>query len=140
MIVVDTNVILAGLVSSKGYSFRLLEKMLYRKVDYLMSLKLLSEYHQVLTRKENLRLIPLSFAEIETVLALVVQHGIYQEVYFRWRPNLQDEGDNFILELAIAGNAKSIVTFNKRDFEVAQLKFDLVIETPKEYFFRKGGV
>lgn len=138
MIVVDTNVVLAGLISSKGYSFRLLEKMIDRKISYLMSLKLLSEYHQVLTRQENLRRIPLSLSEIEALLALIVQNGTYQEVYYRWRPNLPDENDNFILELAIAGGAESLITFNKKDFLKTQLKFDLLVETPKEYFKRRN--
>jgi hypothetical protein len=30
----------------------------------------------------------------------------------RWRPNLRDEGDNHLVELAIAGGAEAIVTYN----------------------------
>ena len=137
MIVVDTNVLVAGMASSKGYSFRLLERMLNEKIDYLMSLKLLSEYWSVLTRHENMQRFPLSLSEIETVLALLVQNATYQEVYYRWRPNLKDENDNFILELAVAGHAEGIVTFNKKDFESTELKFDLFVKTPRE--FMKGG-
>jgi uncharacterized protein len=36
-----------------------------------------------------------------------------------WRPNLPDAGDDHIMELAIAGNAAAIVTFNTRDFREA---------------------
>ena len=28
------------------------------------------------------------------------------EVFFAWRPNLPDEADNHLVELAVAGNAK----------------------------------
>ena len=133
MIVVDTNVLVAGLASSKGYSFRLLEKMLVGELDYLMSLKLFSEYHEVLTRHENMKLFPLSLSEIETVLAMVAQNATYQEVYYRWRPNLKDENDNFIVELAIAGHAEGVVTFNKKDFLLTELKLDLFVKTPREF-------
>jgi hypothetical protein len=45
------------------------------------------------------------------------------EIYFSWRPNLPDEGDNHIVELAVAGGAEMIVTNNVRDFRRAQLRF-----------------
>ena len=133
MIVVDTNVLVAGLASSKGYSFRLLEKMLKGEFEYLMSLKLFSEYREVLTRHENMTLFPLSLSEIETVLAMIVQNATYQEVYYRWRPNLKDENDNFIVELAIAGHAEGVVTFNKKDFLLTELKLDFFVKTPREF-------
>jgi predicted nucleic acid-binding protein len=41
-----------------------------------------------------------------------------------WRPNLRDEGDNFLIELALAGNSQTIVTNNVKDLQAAELKFD----------------
>ena len=34
-----------------------------------------------------------------------------------------DEGDNYLIELAIAGNAEILVTHNIKDFQQSQLKF-----------------
>ncbi|QQR80532.1 MAG: putative toxin-antitoxin system toxin component, PIN family [Deltaproteobacteria bacterium] len=138
MVVVDTNVLLAALITSKGWSFRLLEKMLNHDIEYLVSLKLISEYWSVVTRHENMKKIPLSLNEIEALLAIIAQNGIYQDVYYRWRPNLSDESDNFILELAIAGQADSIVTFNRKDFEIAELKFDLSILSPRDFLQKRS--
>ena len=55
------------------------------------------------------------------------------EVYFSWRPNLPDEGDNHIVELAVAGGAEIIVTHNVRDFRRPELRFPgLRAITPRE--------
>ena len=54
------------------------------------------------------------------------------QVYYLWRPNLRDEGDNHIVELAVAGGASAIVTNNVADFRGAELRFpDVQILTPK---------
>lgn len=47
---------------------------------------------------------------------------------------LEDEGDNFLIELAVAGNSKYIVTNNIKDLCGAELKFpELNIITPKHF-------
>jgi len=56
----------------------------------------------------------------------------------RWRPNLRDEGDNHIIELAIAGGAETIITWNKKDFRNSDLVLpDIRIVTPPEYLLEK---
>jgi predicted nucleic acid-binding protein len=44
-------------------------------------------------------------------------------VYYLWHPNLRDEGDNHVFELAGAGGAEAIVTTNVGDFRSAELRF-----------------
>ena len=44
-------------------------------------------------------------------------------MYYSWRPNLRDEGDNHLIELAVAGGADMIVTNSVRDFRGAELRF-----------------
>ena len=52
-------------------------------------------------------------------------------VYYLWRPNLPDEADNHVVELAVAGRAEVIVTYNTRDFERTELHFPgLRVVTP----------
>ena len=54
-------------------------------------------------------------------------------IYYLWRPNLKDEGDNFLIELAVAGNAEIIVTNNVKDLGSAKLSFEnLQIYKPEE--------
>jgi predicted nucleic acid-binding protein len=44
-------------------------------------------------------------------------------IYYSWRPNLKDEADNHLIELAVAGNAHFIATNNIRDFQNSELLF-----------------
>ncbi len=52
---------------------------------------------------------------------------------YLWRPNLKDEADNHLIELAIAARASFIITNNVSDFANAELKrigFEVV--TPEQ--------
>ena len=54
-------------------------------------------------------------------------------IYYLWRPNLKDEADNHLIELAIAGNARILATKNIKDFQNAELLFpELSILKPEE--------
>ena len=56
------------------------------------------------------------------------------QIHYLWRPNLKDEGDNFLIELAVAGNAESIITNNLKDLRNAELQFDgLRVLAPEDY-------
>ena len=55
------------------------------------------------------------------------------EVYYAWRPNLPDEADNHLIELAVAARADAIVTRNLRDLGAGALRFPAVrILTPEQ--------
>jgi predicted nucleic acid-binding protein len=56
------------------------------------------------------------------------------QIWFLWRPNLPDQGDNHIAELAIAGNAAVLVTFNVKDFLPAKFAAaGMELLTPAQY-------
>ncbi len=58
----------------------------------------------------------------------------WTRVYYSWRPNLRDEGDNHLIELAVAGGSKIIITNNVKDFKQSDLSFpEISILTPREY-------
>jgi predicted nucleic acid-binding protein len=77
----------------------------------------------VIKRAEILDRCPLDASEIEELLAALVSVTEWVPIYYSWRPNLKDEGDNHVIELAIAGNAQVVVTNNIRDFQGAELLF-----------------
>jgi predicted nucleic acid-binding protein len=61
-------------------------------------------------------------------------------IHYLWRPNLPDEADNHILELAVAAGAEALVTANVRDFGRAELLFPNVrVATPGDLFMWRRG-
>ena len=132
-IVIDTSVFISALISSKGASRELLRQCLLLKYQPLMSNALFCEYEQVTSREEVLRSCPLSIEEIQILLASFMNVCEWTRIYYLWRPNLIDEADNHLIELAIAGNAKIIATNNIKDFKQTQLVFpEILILKPGE--------
>jgi len=76
----------------------------------------------------------LSGPERRELLAAFLSVCEWTHVYFSWRPNLRDEGDNHIVELAVAGGAAMIVTNNVSDFRESELRFQgLRVLKPSEF-------
>ena len=123
----DTNVIVAALRSRHGASNALLRRALQGELPVVVHQKLVLEYRDVLSRPEILAATQLSFDEIELVLAHLVAVATEIDVRSLWRPNLRDEGDNFVLEIAVAAWPCTIVTHNISDFAHAELRFPQVV-------------
>jgi len=129
-IVLDTNVLVAALRSGGGSSRQVLRLCLEGKMEPLMGLKLFLECEDVLERKGLFEESALSHGERRAVFAAFLRQCRWTEVYFLWRPNLPDEGDNHLVELAVAGGAEMLVTHNARDFLGELLMPGLAVVTP----------
>ncbi|TPW17202.1 MAG: hypothetical protein FD130_751 [Halothiobacillaceae bacterium] len=81
------------------------------------------EYEDVSQRKRVLNKCPLTSDEIRELLNAFYSVCSWIPIYYLWRPNLTDEGDNFLIELALAGNATHIITNNIADLINAELNF-----------------
>ena len=127
MIVVDTNVIIAGARSKKGASYRILSAMIEKRLDFLISVPLFLEYDEVIKRPGVVS--NLSIAEIDQILNALAAYGRKPRIFYLWRPTLPDLNDDMVLELAIAGSATTIITDNTKDFGAA-LQFGIEIQTP----------
>ena len=132
-IVLDTNVLFQAIHSEKGASHKILPLIRSGKLTLLISTAVLTEYEEVL--KRNSRELNLTKENIDDLLVYFAYIGKKIIPRYLWRPNLQDEGDNIFVELALNGNADWLITQNISDFKNnAELKsYELKIDTPSNF-------
>lgn len=137
-VVIDTSVLISALIGKTGPAREVIRHCLLGKLTPLISTTLFLEYEAVSKRKKIKQLCPLSEAEVTELLTAFFSVCEWVQIHYLWRPNLQDEGDNFLIELAVAGNADTIITNNVKDLRNAELKFDgLAVLAPEDYL--RGG-
>lgn len=129
-IVIDSNVFISALRSSLGASYRLLSLIGTGRFEIFISVPLIIEYEDVAKRQS--RQIGLNYNEIDEVIDYICKVGNHQTIFFLWRPLLKDPKDDLVLELAVEANCDYIVTFNKRDFEGAEM-FNVKVISPGEF-------
>ena len=120
--VIDTNVFV-GACLGRGAASDVVRACLRGAVQPLMGAALMAEYEDVLARESLMAGSRLSLEERDELLDIFIARCEWTRVYFVWRPNLPDEADNHLIELAVAGAASFVVTRNLRDLNRAELKF-----------------
>jgi predicted nucleic acid-binding protein len=130
--VLDTDVLVAAVRSDRGASRILLTAALEQRYPTLASVPLMLQYESVLTRAEHLAAAGISAADVEVLLDAIALVAEPIRISYLWRPLLPDPGDDLVVETAVNGRAKLIVTFNRRDFEPATVRFGLEVMTPAE--------
>ena len=113
-VLVDTNVLFAGLYSATGASHQILRLIEQGRLTPVLSTTLVFEYEEVL--KRNQKTLDLSDRAVDDVLDAFCRHGEERRVHFLWRPQLTDPKDDHVLELAVAAGGVDIVTHNVADF------------------------
>jgi putative PIN family toxin of toxin-antitoxin system len=132
-IVVDTNVFVGACLGA-GASNVIVGACLEDRFVAIMGNALFAEYEDVLSRDALFAKSRLNRKEREELFDIFSAHCEWIRVYYQWRPNLKDEADNHLIELAVAGNAKCIVTRNMKDFATGQLAFPHIkILTPEAF-------
>jgi putative PIN family toxin of toxin-antitoxin system len=134
-IVLDTSVLIAGLRSQNGASFRLLQLLGKEQFQTVISVPLVLEYESVIRRQA--RVIGLTYSDINDVLDYLCKISEHRKVYYLWRPFLRDPGDDSVLELAVEAEAGFIVTHNLKDFSGVE-QFGINFVSPQA-FLRKIG-
>ena len=130
-VVLDTNLIVAALLGG-GFSVRAILRGTHSgHYQPLMGAALYAEYSDVASRTQLFTGSALTAIERVEVMDALFSVRRWVEIYYLWRPNLPDERDNHLIELALAGGASAIITRNICDVARGELKFpDLHILTP----------
>jgi len=133
--VLDTNVLVAALLhgAGAGAGRAVLRACLRGHYQPVLGPALLAEYEDVLGRPALFSRSALSAQERTEVFDGLISRCRWVEVFYAWRPNLPDEADNHLVELAVAAQADVIVTRNLRDVARGELKFPMLrVLTPAQ--------
>lgn len=127
-VVIDTNVIVSGLINQNGYPGQIVDAVLSRKVSVLYDDRILSEYHEVLTRPK----FRLTSSEVDAFLYLIEKFG----EYFSGQSldvTLPDKTDLPFLEVAVAGFADALITGNAKHFKPRRGHHNVKVMSPAEF-------
>ena len=130
-IVLDTNVVVASLISN-GIPFKIINELAFEnKVTVCISGPIFEEYVEVLSRPK-FSVFKDFKSRAETFITKI------QEVAVKYSPDIKlnvisDEADNRFLELSVYAKADYLITGNTNDF--TEDKYENVdIVTPREYW------
>ena len=140
--VIDTNVVLSALFSKNGASHQLLHWLFQQEQQVnVVSIPLVLEYEDVLTRLENLNRYPhFTKNEIGLFINDICAVSRHQNIYYLWRPFLPDPKDDMVLETAFNGNADYIITHNVRDFRNVPETFSIQPISPGNFLSATGKI
>jgi uncharacterized protein len=122
-IVLDTNVLISGVLNPRGAPGSILSAVLNKSVNVLFDDRILTEYREVLQRPK------FQFPDdyIETLLEFMEFEGVYV-VAGPSSATLPDSDDLPFYEVAVAGGADYLVTENDRHFPV-----DRMVVSPRAF-------
>jgi uncharacterized protein len=133
-IVLDTNVLVSGLLRSESTPGRILDQVVENAVSLCYDERILSEYREVLTRER----FGFSRESVAALLQHVTVHG-HLVVTPPMPAALPDPDDQPFLEVALASKAACLVTGNLRHFP-AYLRQGVRVLSPAEFLgFLKQG-
>jgi putative PIN family toxin of toxin-antitoxin system len=129
-IVLDTNVLVSGLLNPEGNPGRVLDLFLAGEITLLVDDRILAEYRAVLPRPKfgfdaGDIVDVIDQIEAESVRVMASPLGI----------SLPDETDLPFLEVALAGEAQTLVTGNARHFKLPK-GASLAVESPARFVRR----
>ena len=126
-IVLDTNVIISGLLNPLGTPGQIVRWVTAGKLTLCFDVRILTEYRAVLPRSKFEFHPELSAAILEKV-----EYGGMSVDSMPLRTRLPDESDEPFLEVALAGGAECLVTGNLKHFPVDRRQ-GMKVVSPAEF-------
>jgi len=108
-VVIDTNILVSGLIKPTGIAGRVLHRLRMEQFSLVYSDSTLAELARVLSRPQIQNKYNITNNDVRTVLQLIILRG--EEVAPTERINVcRDVRDNIFLEVAIAGQVDALVS------------------------------
>ena len=134
-VIIDTNILINVILSpnKNSASFKVLELCLEYQLLPQIGAALFAEYEDLTNRNEIVLKSPYTSREIDEILDGFLSVCTWKKIHYLWRPNLRDEADNHLIDLAVASNAKWIISQNIKDLHSGDLKFNFKSVTPEQF-------
>jgi len=132
-VVVDTNVVVAGLLSPFGSPGEVVRMIASGSLSLCYDARIITEYAQVLSRPK----FPFSQEHIEAILDQVKASGAVVAAD-PLSIHLPDQSDEPFLEVAVSGHAQCLITGNLKHYPVP-LRQGIQVLSPAEFldFYRR---
>jgi putative PIN family toxin of toxin-antitoxin system len=119
LFIVDTNVLVAGLISSQPDSptVKIVNAMLEGQLIFLLSPELLQEYRAVLLRPKLLPLHGLDTQQVDQLLTEMTANAIWHEVIIDSMELAPDPGDQHLWKLMATEQTAMLVTGDRLLYE-----------------------
>ena len=127
-IVIDTNVLVSGVMNPQGPPGRIVDEVLAGAFTVLYDDRIMSEYREVLARPA----FGFSLTDIDALLDFIEMTG-EPVTGLRLPIVLPDPRDLPFLEVAAAGRADAVITGNTRHFKPRRGQHGVKICTPAEF-------
>jgi putative PIN family toxin of toxin-antitoxin system len=128
-VVVDTNVLVSALLG-KGNARRVLDIVFSGRVSFSLSTSILAEYESVLQRPKFSQYSEFAVLASSTLRSLQsIAQFVGPAISLRVCP---DPDDDKFLDLAVAAQARYLVTGNKRHFPLGMYKGTQIV-SPREF-------
>jgi putative PIN family toxin of toxin-antitoxin system len=132
--VMDTNVLVAGLRSTKGASFEILQALRRGEWRCMLSNHLLMECQEKLL--EMAGSLGVTAAEVDGVLTVICAHAEEWQLRPDWHPVLaHDPDDEPLVQLAHESGANLVVTHNLRHLRPAE-GLGIKVLRPEDFLFK----
>ena len=109
-VVIDTNVVFAGLANRKGVAFKIFKRFFRGQFDWITSEQIIDEYQGVLSLSQKI-----SSISVHILLYLVRKQSVLVEITGGLQV-CRDPDDDIFLETAITGGADFLITKNLKHF------------------------
>ncbi len=131
-VVLDTNVVVSGLISPKGAPRKILKLWQTKKINLVVSQKVIDEILDVLKRPKIKRRYQLSEEKIKRVKKSLEKDCAIIEPKQKLEIIVEDPADDKFLACALQGKAKWIISGDKHLLKLKSFK-NIKIVTPREF-------
>ena len=136
-IVIDTNVLVSGVRSNRGASYKLLSILNDARWQINISTALVYEYEEIL--KGASKGLGLTMQDVDLAIAAICNIANHHSIFFLWRPMARDPDDDFLIDLAFKAQVDFIITYNQKDLRAVE-RFGIQVVTPKQFLQIVGEI